>query len=190
MTLEEIFDRSTPEPNTGCWLWCGSRNAAGYARLKRRGRTHYIHRMSAELAIGPVGNMFVCHRCDTPSCVNPKHLFIGTPLDNMRDMIAKGRKVSPSGDDSPSRRTPECLRRGEHHHNRKLTWESVTEIRRRASSGETCHALGAEFGVRHQTISDVVRFVTWTMPDKREHADMAAQAVSGMQQRPLFGGVW
>ncbi len=80
-----------PEPNTGCWLWLGRRDDEGYGRFKANGvrlahREFYLHHRGAI----PDGHD-VLHRCDTPACVNPNHLFTGTHADNMRDMIKKGR---------------------------------------------------------------------------------------------------
>lgn len=93
-TIQEKFDRRyTPEPNTGCWLWIGAVDTAGYGRLGEKVRAH---RLSFCLASGiPYQDLpsatFICHRCDVPSCVNPAHLYAGTPADNMRDKVARGR---------------------------------------------------------------------------------------------------
>lgn len=81
----------------GCWTWLGNKDGHGYGRLwVGRPATHSgfvaAHRYSAMLHLGMFDRrLFVCHSCDTPSCVRPDHLFLGSPADNMRDMAAKGR---------------------------------------------------------------------------------------------------
>jgi len=83
-----------------CWIWTGLRDNKEYGRLfigrKDNGHPIYIyaHRFSYELHHDrkiPTG-LLVCHSCDTPPCVNPEHLWIGTQLDNMQDMVHKGRQ--------------------------------------------------------------------------------------------------
>jgi hypothetical protein len=88
-----------------CWEWQGQRLESGYGRISLGARSlgsEGAHRISWKLfnkADIPDG-MFVMHKCDNPSCVNPHHLSIGTPKENTQDMIAKGRKrvVSPKGE--------------------------------------------------------------------------------------------
>jgi hypothetical protein len=83
------------QKSDGCWLWSGKKNSDGYGEMQIDGRFVKAHRYSWMLASGPVPDgMCVCHRCDTPRCVNPSHLFLGTHTDNMRDMARKGRGVS------------------------------------------------------------------------------------------------
>ena len=83
------------EKGPGCWTWTGAKGQEGYGKFSVLiPRLHQIraHRFSYELHFGPLpAGMQVCHHCDTPSCVRPDHLFVGTQLDNMRDMVAKGR---------------------------------------------------------------------------------------------------
>jgi hypothetical protein len=88
-----LWDRACPEPNTGCWLWTGSVIEDGYGRLKGHTRALVLaHRFAWEATFGPIPDGFqVLHECDTPPCINPDHLFLGTHTDNMRDMSAKGR---------------------------------------------------------------------------------------------------
>jgi hypothetical protein len=96
------FERYIPEPNTGCWLWIGSSFGPGkYGQMYRRGEGGRVRMIGAHRAFwerenGPVPvGMYVCHRCDTPPCVNTSHLFLGTARDNNRDMVAKGRAGNP-----------------------------------------------------------------------------------------------
>lgn len=84
-----------------CWLWIGATRPNGYGNFLLGGRTTGAHRAAWSLLKGeiPTG-MQVCHRCDTPSCVNPEHLFLGTQQDNLNDMGAKGRRVVAPHDGS------------------------------------------------------------------------------------------
>lgn len=104
-TLADLFALSSPEPNTGCWLWLGTIKG-GYGNVAFCGRTMRTHRLAYELTHGPIpSGLCVCHRCDTPSCCNPDHLFLGTPNDNNQDKIRKGRDVIPWLSDDTSDRT-------------------------------------------------------------------------------------
>lgn len=81
------------ENERGCWIWNGAKVRKGYGRVERAGRGVAVHRLMYTLVHGATltKEQLVCHRCDTPPCCNPDHLFLGTWLDNARDMIAKGR---------------------------------------------------------------------------------------------------
>jgi hypothetical protein len=75
----------------GCWEWRGAKTL-GYGRINVGRRSILAHRVSYEMANGPIADgLVVCHRCDNPSCVRPDHLFLGTLGDNNADMFAKGR---------------------------------------------------------------------------------------------------
>lgn len=90
-----IERRSTPEPNSGCWLWDGSLGAAGYGTLGVGRRKSSAHRVSYSAFKGEIPNdKIVLHRCDTKSCVNPQHLVLGTHSDNARDRASRGRPDS------------------------------------------------------------------------------------------------
>lgn len=138
-----------------CWLWQGKTQNGGYGVIwsgGAKGRTYYAHRLAWSIAHDGAepGAMVVCHSCDNPQCVNPEHLFLGTPRDNYNDMRIKGRAAPPT-----------ARARGEGVGGSKLTEPDVREIRRKRSEGATLSALGREFGVDRTTVRDAVDGTSW-----------------------------
>lgn len=146
-----------------CWLWTRSVNTTGYPQFRRGSVKILAHRLSYFMANGAIPDgMLVLHNCpsgDNPRCVNPRHLWLGTQQQNVRDMDAKGRRAR--GDRSGSRLHPERLPRGENHTRAKLTEDAIRAIRRRAAQGESQTALSREFAVSTGRICDIVHVKAW-----------------------------
>ena len=139
-TLERLQNRTTVDPETGCWHYTGANAGDGYGHLSYLGKLVYAHRLSAAFFLGfDLGSvLWVLHRCDEPDCINPEHLFIGTPKDNVRDAVSKGRM---SG--------------------KKLTLDDVIEIKRLLATGETQRRIAGKYGVSTTAIGQIARGETW-----------------------------
>lgn len=146
----------------GCWLWLLARDKNGYGLVKHQRRMRRAHRVAWEVANGvaiPTG-LWVLHRCNRPSCINPAHLYVGNAQANADDREAAGH--TRRGDNHDSRLHPERRPRGERHPHVKLTEATVLEIRRAAAAGEgTNGALATRFGVTLSTIQSIVSGHTW-----------------------------
>lgn len=92
LILDGFMRKVNKNTVNGCWDWTGSKHHFGYGKFSFLNATHGAHRVSWLLFKGDIPpKMFLCHKCDRPCCVNPDHLFLGTPKDNTHDMIRKGR---------------------------------------------------------------------------------------------------
>lgn len=134
------------EKGDDCWMWQGGKNHLGYGVIwNENQRLEGVHRVAYRLVLGPFpAELEVCHRCDSPSCVRPDHLFLGTHAENMSDMKAKAR--STQGERNPAS---------------KLTAEQVREIR--ALKGEADRdEVAAHFGISISHLNRLWRRELWT----------------------------
>lgn len=132
-----------------CWPWLAALNGIGYGvfGLPRRGSGNIgAHRFAYELLNGPIpAGLFVCHRCDVRHCCNPRHLFLGTNSDNMRDCARKGR-----------------CHPGEQNAAAKMTAEQVQAMRALHADGNTMiKDIAAQFGLSPSATHNIIRRKTW-----------------------------
>lgn len=102
-TIIERLNEKTVVNERGCWIWEGRiQTDREYGELWVDGSYHKVHCLSWDHHKGPIPEgLNVLHSCDCPPCWNPEHLFLGNHIDNMQDMIAKGRKADMYGSNNP-----------------------------------------------------------------------------------------
>lgn len=146
---ERFWDKVDVRGENECWNWlAGKSGKKGYGRFcpVTRGKQYGSHRLCYEWTYGvDPGNLHVLHTCDNPACVNPKHLFLGTPLDNITDCISKGRFA----------RGVDKVRSA------KLAQEDVERIREMVLFGATQRHLSNTFGVSPAVICKIVNRKIW-----------------------------
>ena len=145
MTDEQFCD--SVDASGDCWIWTRSDNGHGYGVMEFKDGDRMAHRMAWEILVGPIPEgLDVLHHCDTPACVRPEHLFLGTDKDNVADCIAKGRRAPPP--------------------TQKLAQEDVDAIRVEyvGRYGQRIE-LAVRFGVSPETIGSIVAGRTWSNPN-------------------------
>jgi len=144
-----------------CWLWTGSFVTGGYGAFWHAGRSTTAPRFAWLLAHGPIPKgQSVLHRCDNPPCCNAeRHLYLGTVVENVRDMHARGREARA---ERHGRRTkPDLTARGSGHGCAVLTEGDVLQIREEYAQGAMQLDLAGRFDVERSTIGAIVRRKTW-----------------------------
>lgn len=134
-----------------CWLWTAGKNRNGYGRFRFNGEARLAHRLAWQNINGEIPDgMCVCHKCDTPACVNPDHMFIGTRADNVADMIAKGRQ-SIGHDHS-------LTVRGTANGCAKITEDEVLAIR---NDGGYQRDIARRFGISQAQVWNIINRKQW-----------------------------
>lgn len=145
---EKIRGNVDIDPDSGCWEWRLGKNNKGYGRISLKGGcSRYAHRVAYQEFIGEIPEgMEVCHKCDNPACCNPKHLFVGSHMENMRDAINKGR-------------LPEFpVVYGTDHPRALFNADQVRAIRRESRTPEQ---IALEYGCNPMTIRRVQKWETY-----------------------------
>lgn len=104
-TIHTLMMNATGTSNVdGCWNLTVGRHGSIYGRINHLGRSYFTHRLMYQLfhAITLTPDQFVCHKCDNPTCINPKHLFLGDAILNAQDMASKGRNNQSKKTHCPS----------------------------------------------------------------------------------------
>lgn len=151
-SIEIIRSSIVLDEETGCMNWIGSKNQHGYGQFssychkKKKSFVQRVHRFLTKQKAGRElsSHEFSCHTCDNPACVNPAHLYIGSAMDNSKDMMKrKGHYLAID----PTRSVRS-----------KFTPEQVKEIRLEHKQGGITHAdLGRKYGIDSSVMSKIVR---------------------------------
>lgn len=136
-----------------CWLWTAYKSDAGYGSFWFKRKLELAHRSSWTLFKGKIPKgIHVLHKCDNPSCVNPRHLFLGTNLDNIMDKVKKGRSKFSHLPIPP---------------NSKLSPNIVLEIRKQYIPGNnqgdrSAKALGRKYGIHPSYVYRLIHKRCWS----------------------------
>ena len=136
-----------------CWEWTAGKDTSGYGKFKWDGKDVGSHRFSWMIANDKEipEEMYVCHSCDNPSCVNPNHLWLGTPSENIKDSFNKGRTA----------------RDGDNSHCAKLTAAQVLKLREEynklpfGDKKKFKQTQANKFGVSYYTIRSAINGNSW-----------------------------
>ncbi len=150
-----------------CWEWQRCKNAKGYGMLRFGSfkSMQKAYRVAWMLTYGPIPlGKHVLHKCDDPTCCNPRHLYIGTNKENVRDRKTRGRQL--------------C---GEKTARAKLTVDQVREIRKRYAADEflSMEKLGKEYGITPGSVYNIIVYISWRHVDPDGEANIIRRTTVG-----------
>jgi hypothetical protein len=173
---DRFYQRVEIDENTGCHNWTGNKDKNGYGHIRYKGKQFGTHRISFIFNKGEIlPGLFVCHKCDNPACVNPEHLFLGTPADNTRDAAQKGRMAK--GINNGHSTKPENTKRGKDHYRygnscktgigekngrAKLSRIDVIEIKNLYRSGLSYRSIAKIFNVSLTAVRYIIIGRNWS----------------------------
>lgn len=150
MNTKRLWSKVKISSDNECWEWQGTKTTAGYGVIRINYKLNYAHRLAWEIEnkseIPEKGT--ICHHCDNPACCNPKHLFLGTQADNVRDAAKKGR-----------------MPKGENHFRSFISGDDVRQIRHLGLTDMSKREIGEKFGMSRQAVTDILYKRTWAHID-------------------------
>lgn len=147
--LKSILNRILISNNSDCWPWQGRTNKNGYASVRVGGPLTLVHRIMwclhnhKEVPIG----MEICHECDNPTCCNPNHLVPKTHVQNMGDMVTRGRSARLAGEKNP---------------NSRLTIEQIRWCRKFIANGGNRREAAKILGINPSHVDRIVTGRSWS----------------------------
>lgn len=163
-TLERFRAKVVPQ-ESGCWDWSDNKDRQGYGRMRVSPRhTARAHRLAYELfwSTRLPRSTLVCHSCDNPSCVNPWHLFLGTPDDNMQDKVRKGRQSRGRSHADAIKKVPVGALNGR----AKLTEDDARDVLRQIAAGVQLATIARQKGVTPTAIQYIKSGRAWKHIDR------------------------
>ena len=148
--IDRFWNKVDTKDKEECWEWQGAIQSKGYGSVGiSKGKTALTHRVAFEITYGEIPDgLMVLHKCDNRKCVNPRHLFLGTNADNVKDMVKKGRQA-----------------KGEKNGRSKLTRGEVENIRKIYKEEKCIHReIADQFGVSISSIRKIVNKEYWKLP--------------------------